>query len=71
MEFRNASEFRAQAEKCLRRSQLTDDRAAKLHWLSLAEAWLVLSENLGKGIFKERIGDVPEPHSTPHHDTRH
>ncbi len=60
MDFRNASEFRAQAEKCLLRSQLTDDSAAKMCWLSLAEGWQLLFDS-GRAIFKDRFRDVPEP----------
>jgi hypothetical protein len=48
MEFRNITEFRAQAENCFHQSELTNDRASKLHWLTLAEAWLLLADNLGK-----------------------
>jgi hypothetical protein len=70
MELRNASEIRAQVEKCLRRSQLTDDRAAQLCWLSLAEGWQVLFDT-GRAIFKQRFKDISEPPTTPHHDTRH
>jgi hypothetical protein len=48
MEFRNIKEFRAQAENCFRQSELTSDGASKLHWLTLAEAWLLLADNMGK-----------------------
>lgn len=48
MDFRNITEFRDQAENCFRRSELTYDRASKLHWLTLAEAWLLLADNMGK-----------------------
>jgi hypothetical protein len=48
MDFRNITEFRDQAENCFRRSELTHDRASKLHWLTLAEAWLLLADNMGK-----------------------
>ena len=70
MQLRNASEIRAQAENCLRRSQLTDDSAAKLCWLSLAEGWQVLFDT-GRAIFKERFEDYPDLPSTRRHDTRH
>jgi hypothetical protein len=63
MELRNASEIRAQAERCLRRSQLADDNAARLCWLSLAEGWQVLFDS-GKAMFKEKFGDNPKPPST-------
>lgn len=48
MEFRNITEFRAKAENCFQQSELTNDRASKLHWLTLAEAWLLLADNMGK-----------------------
>jgi hypothetical protein len=48
MEFRNITEFRAQAENCFQQSELTKDSASKLYWLTLAEAWLLLADNLGK-----------------------
>lgn len=70
MELRNATEIRAQAERCLRRSQLTDDNAAKLCWLSLAEGWQVLFDS-GKAMFKENFGDNPTRPSTRHRNTRH
>ena len=70
MELRNASEIRAQAERCLRRSQMTEDSAAKLCWLSLAKGWQVLFDS-GKAIFKERFGDNSKLPSTRHYDTRH
>ena len=43
MEF---TEYLARAEKCSRQSELTSDTATKLHWLDLADAWLVLADNL-------------------------
>jgi hypothetical protein len=70
MELRNASEIRAQAERCLRRSQLADDNAAKLCWLSLAEGWQVLFDS-GKAMFKEKFGDNRRLPSTRHPRTRH
>jgi hypothetical protein len=48
MEFRNITEFRAQAENCFHQSELTKDKTTKLRWLTLAEAWLLLADNLGK-----------------------
>ncbi len=48
MEFRDITEFRAQAENCFRQSELTNDKASKLRWLTLAEAWLLLADNMGK-----------------------
>jgi hypothetical protein len=45
MEF---TEYRARAEKCSRQSGLTSDIASMFHWLDLADAWLVLADNLGE-----------------------
>ncbi len=71
MEFRNISEFRAQAEKCFLRSQLTDDRTVKLHWLSLAEAWLLMSENMRNQDFNEMFGVTAELYAMPRQHMRH
>ena len=71
MEFLNASQFRAQAEKCFRQSQLIDDRATKLRWLSLAEIWFLLSENMSRDDFNETFGVRSELYSLPRHDTEH
>ena len=71
MEFRDVSEFRAQAEKCFCRSQSTDDRAAKLHWVLLAEAWLLLSENVGKQDINELFGMTTQVYGLPSLGTRH
>lgn len=48
MESSTVAAYRAQAEKCSRRSELTSDTAFKLHLLTLADAWLVLADNLRK-----------------------
>ncbi len=48
MEFSDITEFRAQAEICFRQSELTNDKDSKLRWLTLAEAWLLLADNMGK-----------------------
>lgn len=48
MESRKITEFRVQAGNCFRQSELTNDGASKLHWLTLAEAWLLLADNMGK-----------------------
>lgn len=42
------AEYRARAEKCSRHAELTNDLASKLHWLAMAESWLVLADNLAK-----------------------
>jgi hypothetical protein len=48
MEFRNIKEFRAQAENCFHQSELTNNKGCKMRWLTLAEAWLLLADNMGK-----------------------
>jgi hypothetical protein len=48
MEFRNIKEFRAQAENCFHQSELTNNKGSKMRWLTLAEAWLLLADNMGK-----------------------
>ena len=70
MQISNAAEIRAQAEKCFLRSQLTDDDAAKLCWLSLAEGWQVLFET-GRAIFKDQFEADSDAPSTPRRKTRH
>jgi hypothetical protein len=71
MEFRNITEFRAQAENCFRQSELTNDGATKLHWLTLAEAWLLLADNMGKREVYGACG-IPVYHdSVQRQDARH
>lgn len=70
MQFRNASEIRAQAENCFRRSQLTDDDAARLCWLSLAEGWRVLFET-GRAIYRDQFEVDSDAPLTPPRETRH
>ena len=70
MQIRNASEIRAHAENCIRRSQLADDVAAQLCWLSLAQGWQVLFDT-GRALFKDQFEDDTENSPTPPHDTRH
>lgn len=45
-EFRNLPGLRSQAEACFHRSELTADPAAKVHWLTLAEAWLMMANSV-------------------------
>jgi hypothetical protein len=71
MEFRNISEFRAQAENCFRRSELTSDKASKLHWLTLSEAWLLLADNMGKRDVYDSCGVTDYHVSVQRHDARH
>ena len=71
MEFRNITEFRAQAENCFRQSELTNDGASKLHWLTLAEAWLLLADNMGKRDVYGACGVSTYQVSIPRQDVRH
>ncbi len=71
MEFRNISEFRAQAENCFRQSELTNDGASKLHWLTLAEAWLLLADNMGKRDVYDACGVSTYQVSVQRQDVRH
>lgn len=64
MDFRNQPDYRAQAERCLELAEEADDRGSKLHWLCLAEAWLLLSEGLGRSTFH---GDLGIPFDFPTH----
>ena len=48
MENFSIAEYRARAEKCFNQSELTGDPASKLHWLAMAEGWLLLADNLGE-----------------------
>jgi hypothetical protein len=44
--------LRYQAEICFLQSELTTDRSAKLRWLTLAEAWLMMAGNMaGREIY--------------------
>jgi len=45
-EFRSLPGLRSQAEACFHRSELTTDLAAKVHWLTLAEAWLMMANSM-------------------------
>ena len=71
MEFRNISEFRAQAENCFRQSELTSDRATRLHWLTLAEAWLLLADNMGRKDVYDTCGISIYQYSVQRQDARH
>ena len=46
--FQNILELRFQAESCFQRSELTTDRPAKLRWLTLAEAWLIMADKMAE-----------------------
>ena len=65
MNFQTASEFRFQSEKYFRRSGATCDRAAKLRWLSLAEAWHLLAEQTKPEDFEDLWSVEPKAYSMP------
>ena len=46
--YENIPEYRHEAEICFQRSELTTDRTAKLRWLTLAEAWLMMADKVAK-----------------------
>lgn len=68
MDFRKRPDYRAQAEQCLAFAEEADDRSSKLHWLCLAEGWLLLSERLTRKSIKGNLFDFP---SLPPTATRH
>jgi hypothetical protein len=49
-------EYRREAEVCFEQSDLTADRTAKLHWVTLAEAWLMMAGDLVGGYVHEDSG---------------
>ena len=57
MQFNDFTNYRAQAEECFRQSELTNDTATKLHWLTLSEAWLLLGDNLTEHDVDEAFGE--------------
>ena len=48
MELAKIKEYREHAEKCSLHSEVTSDADSKLHWLAMAEGWLLLADSLGK-----------------------
>jgi hypothetical protein len=42
-------EYRLEAESCFKQSDLTADRTAKQHWVTLAEAWLMMAGDMVDG----------------------
>ncbi|MEP7172020.1 MAG: PilZ domain-containing protein [Aestuariivirga sp.] len=46
--YENIPEYRQEAEICFQRSESTPDRTAKLRWLTLAEAWLMMADNMAR-----------------------
>ena len=55
MEPSKIAEYRARAERCSLRAELTSDPASKLHWLDMAKGWLILADNLAKNDVHEHI----------------
>ena len=55
MPFKKITEYRKHAEECSRQSELTSDKTNKLHWLAMAEEWLLLADSLGT---KDSYGHV-------------
>jgi PilZ domain len=49
-------EYRRAAESCFEQSDLTADRTAKLHWVTLAEAWLNMAGDIVGGYLHEDPG---------------
>ena len=62
MQFDNITKYRAEAEKCFRQSELTGDTAAKLHWLTLSEAWLLLADRMTEHHVDEPFGESLHSH---------
>ena len=46
--YANIPEYHREAEICFQRSEKTTDRTAKLRWLTLAEAWLMMANSMAK-----------------------
>jgi len=46
--YESIPEYRHEAEFCFQRAESTPDRTAKLRWLTLAEAWLMMANNMAK-----------------------
>ena len=59
MESSIIADYRARADECMRRSELSDNNTCRLDWLKLAEAWQLLSDNAGKQDVYETFGLSP------------
>jgi hypothetical protein len=46
MPLQNAAEYRGRAERCLMQAKATSDFAIRMQWLSLAEDWRALADNI-------------------------
>ena len=62
MQIDNMTKYSAEAEKCFCRSELTGDTAAKLHWLTLSEAWLLLADRMTEHHVDEAFGESLHSH---------
>ena len=71
MQFDTITKYREQAEKCFRQSELTSDTAAKLHWLTLSEAWLLLADSMTEHHVDEAFGESLHEHFMPRPATLH
>jgi hypothetical protein len=71
MQFDTITKYRAEAEKCFRQSELTGDTAAKLHWLTLSEAWLFLADRMSEHLVNEAFGESLQRHFTSRPATLH
>jgi hypothetical protein len=71
MQFDNIPKYRTEAEKCFRQSELTGDTAAKLHWLTLSEAWLLLADRMTEHHVDEAFGESLHSHFLPRPATLH
>ena len=71
MQFDNITKYRAEAEKCFRQSELTGDTAAKLHWLTLSEAWLLLADRMAEFHVDDTFGESLQRRFTSRPATLH
>ena len=58
MDFPTPPDYHAQAEKCMDWAERANDRQSELHWLSMAQAYLVLAGALENGNPKDDWGDA-------------
>ena len=71
MQFDSISKYRAQAEECFRQSELTSDSAAKLHWLTLSEVWLLMGDSMTEHDVDDVCGVSINRHFIPRPATLH
>jgi hypothetical protein len=48
MELSVGDQYRAVAEECARRAEVTDDENTRIEWLKLAKSWQVLADNAAR-----------------------